>query len=71
MDKTNWIYIEHEGRLHRGFTVGWPREIWSFEDRAWTPYAGEVPRPEGWGAQISEAEFQQWITDAKSGAWPF
>ena len=61
MDKTNWIYIEHEGRIHRGFTVGWPREIWSFEAHGWQPYAGEVPRPAGWGQQISESEFRRWI----------
>jgi hypothetical protein len=67
MDKANWIYIEHEGRLHRGFTVGWPREIWSIGGCVWTPYAGEVPRPHGWGERISEVEFRQWIAEPTPG----
>ncbi len=50
-------YIENEGALFRGATLAFPEEVYSFKDKAWFPYKGAVPKPQGWGEYITEAEF--------------
>ena len=42
------MYIESQQVLFRGSSVYWPEEIWNV--------AGKVPKPEGWGDIISDAE---------------
>ncbi|WP_257789724.1 hypothetical protein [Comamonas serinivorans] len=29
--------------------------------KKFVPYKGDVPKPQGWGQEISEQEFQEWI----------
>lgn len=50
------IYIENEGAIFRGPSVSFPKEVWSVQDRKWTPYTGETPKRQGWGDEVSEAE---------------
>jgi len=50
------MYIESQQVLFRGSSVYWPEEIWNVAARSWEPYKGKVPKPEGWGDIISDAE---------------
>lgn len=49
------ILIENEGALFRGSSVSRPEEVWN-PATGWTAYKGEVPKPQEWGAEISQAE---------------
>lgn len=50
------MLIENEGALFRGPSRGLPQEVWDAEAKAWKPYEGKVPKPIGWGEQVSEEE---------------
>ncbi len=44
------IYIENDGALFRGFSVGHPCEVWSMRDQAWKPYRFDAKfKPVEWG----------------------
>ena len=60
-----FTYIENEGALFRsrGPSVSFPSEIWSHKDKVWMPYEGDVPKPYGWGEEISEAEALAWVVE--------
>jgi integrase len=49
-------FIENEGALFRGPARGHPREVWSDKERRFIPYKGSVPKPVGWGREISQAD---------------
>lgn len=53
------MYISSGQALFRGASRYWPEEVWIVADQAWKPYQGEVPKPEGWGDFISEAEAEE------------
>ncbi|ARU03913.1 hypothetical protein CCO03_03760 [Comamonas serinivorans] len=56
-------YVENEGALFRvaGPSNAFPDEVWSVSQKKFVPYKGDVPKPQGWGQEISEQEFQEWI----------
>ena len=56
----NLLYIENEGALFRGPARGVPLEVWSSQERKFTPYklAG-LPKAIDWGTVISEEEAQR------------
>ena len=35
-------------------------EIWNVAVQEWRPYTGKVPKPEGWGDIVSDAEAEEW-----------
>ena len=53
-------YIENEGVLFRttGPSNAFPHEIWSPKQKQFLLYQGDVPKPQDWGEEISEAEAQ-------------
>lgn len=50
------IYIENEGALFKGQSIPWPEQVWSARQGKFIPYQGDVPKRQGWGEEISEAE---------------
>lgn len=63
-------YIENEGVLFRttGPSNAFPHEIWSPKQKQFLLYQGDVPKPQDWGEEISEAEAQAWMkADLASG----
>lgn len=40
-----------------------PEEVWSVKQKKFLPYKGEVPKPYGWGQEISEQEALEWMQD--------
>lgn len=56
-------YIENEGVLFRtrGPMNEIPEDIWDVDQKKFVPYKGEVPKPQGWGQEISEQEVQEYI----------
>lgn len=54
-------YVENEGALFRTESPmnEMPAEVWSPSQRKFVPYQGEVPKPQGWGVEISEQEAQE------------
>ena len=61
MAESKMIYIENEGALFRGYVVSCPREVYSFKQKKFIPYEGEVPKRFGWGEAIPEAEALSWM----------
>ena len=49
-------FIENEGALFRGASVGFPSEVWNAAKGAFEPYKGTVPKPIEWGNEIDENE---------------
>lgn len=58
-------YFENEGALFRGYFISHPLEVYVPRTRSWEPYKGEVPKPFGWGDEITKAEVDAWIADGK------
>lgn len=55
---TNVVYIEHDGALFRGSSRSLPKEVWSFKEQRWKPYAFDAQwKPVEWGTEITEREF--------------
>jgi hypothetical protein len=72
--RPGWVLIENEGALFRGFSRGWPQEVW-FPSRGWGAYAdaGNM-KPIEWGDVISESTaaemMREWINDLLQRAAP-
>lgn len=51
-------YIESEGVLFATNSPmnEFPQKIWDAEEKNFVPYKGQVPKPQGWGEEISEQE---------------
>ena len=65
-------YIENEGAMFRSSRPGcaFPEEVWSRKQCKWLPYEGEVPKPMGWGEEISEEEAKKhmaWCEEQRAG----
>jgi N-acetylneuraminic acid mutarotase len=56
-------FIENEGALFRGLSRSWPKEIFSFKDKCWKPYEGEIPKGQAWGSEISALEAAELIAE--------
>jgi len=54
------MYIESQQALFRAASYSWPTEIWNVAAQEWRPYTGQVPKPEGWGDIVSDAEAEEW-----------
>ena len=54
------MYIVSDQALFRAASCYWPTEIWNVAAQEWRPYTGSVPKPEGWGDIVSDAEAEQW-----------
>lgn len=56
-------YIENEGVLFATNSPmnEFPQKIWDAEERKFVPYKGEVPKPQGWGEEISEEEAKEFM----------
>lgn len=54
------MYIESQQALFRGASYAWPTEVWDVVAQAWRPYTGKVPKPDGWGDIVSDAEAEEW-----------
>lgn len=52
--------IESQQALFRAASYYWPTEIWNVTAQEWRPYTGKVPKPEGWGDIVSDAEAEAW-----------
>lgn len=50
------MYIESQQSLFRAQTYYWPKEIWNVAAQHWQPYTGKVPKLEGWGDILSDAQ---------------
>jgi hypothetical protein len=60
MAEQRYVYIENrEGTLFRGGTPSYPSEFWWAESNSWEPWGGEVPTPQHWGTEITEAEAEK------------
>ena len=51
-------YVENEGALFRikGPSNAFPDEVWNPREKKFVPYEGDVPKPPGWGEDVSEEE---------------
>jgi hypothetical protein len=56
------MYIENDGALFRsrGFMTECPEEVY-FPGQGWTKYTGAVPKPQGWGEEISTEDAEAMI----------
>lgn len=63
-------YVENEGALFRimGPSNAFPDEVWNAAQKKFVPYKGDVPKPEGWGEDVSEDEAQAIIGDGGEDA---
>jgi len=63
-------YVENEGALFRikGPSNAFPDEVWSAKEKRFIPYAGEVPKPMGWGDDISAEEAEEMMNDGAPAA---
>lgn len=63
-------YVENEGALFRirGPSNAFPDEVWDASKKAFVPYAGSVPKPMGWGEDISLEEAEEMMGVAHAGS---
>lgn len=63
-------YVENEGALFRimGPSNAFPDEVWSPSKKKFVAYQGDVPKPEGWGDDVSEDEAKAIIGDGADEA---
>lgn len=54
-------YVENEGAVFRikGPTNAFPDEVWHAGEKKFVPYKGDVPKPEGWGSDLSEDQARE------------
>ena len=59
----NFRYVENEGALFRisGPSNAFPDEVWSPRERKFFAYEGAVPKPVGWGSDLSDDEVRDYI----------
>lgn len=60
-------YVDNEGALFRivGPSNAFPDEVWNVAEGKFVPYKGDVPKPEGWGSDVSDAEANEIMGGAK------
>lgn len=63
-------YIENEGVLFATNSPmnEFPQKIWDADEKKFVPYKGEVPKPQGWGEEISEQEAKEYMNDGADEA---
>lgn len=63
-------YIESEGVLFATNSPmnEFPQKIWDADEKKFVPYKGQVPKPQGWGDEISEQEAKAYMDDGADQA---
>lgn len=55
--------VENEGAIFRIYGPGnaLPNEVWIRKEKVFKPYKGEVPKPVGWGTDLSDEEIKEFF----------
>jgi hypothetical protein len=63
-------YVENEGALFRitGPSNAFPDEVWDRREGKFFPYEGDVPKPPGWGSDVSKEEVRELIGGGDAGS---
>lgn len=61
-------YIDGEGALFRTNSPmnEFPQEVWSPRRKEFVRYEGDVPKPQGWGMEISREEAEAWVAEQRT-----
>lgn len=59
-------YVENEGAVFRiaGPSNAFPSEVFDPREGKFVPYDGDVPKPPGWGSDMSEEEVREFLGSA-------